>query len=123
MKFLRRHWYDVSAVAGAGVLAALVVFWNDLGVLQRLSIANLAVILFHFIEEFGYPGGFGKPANTVLIKGSPAPDRRSLNQNAVMIGNWLVAVLFYIPPIAFPDVIWLGLVPMLFGLVLQGLGH
>lgn len=31
----------------------------------------------------------------------------------MMIGNWLVAVLFYIPPVYFPHTIWLGLEPML----------
>lgn len=66
MTFLRRHWYDLSAFIGIGILAVLFVFWDDFSVLQRLSIANLAVIFFHFYEEFGFPGGFGKLANTLL---------------------------------------------------------
>lgn len=123
MKFLHRHWYDLSAIIGALILAALFVFWGELSVLQRLSIANLAVIFFHFYEEFGFPGGFGTLANTVLYKSSPAPDRWPLNQNSVMIGNWSFALLFYVPPIIFPHLIWLGLMPMLFGGVGQLLAH
>lgn len=40
-----------------------------------------------------------------------------------MIGNWGFAVLFYLPPIFFPNLIWLGLMPMLFGAIGQTLSH
>lgn len=123
MSYLRRHWYDLSAAIGLGILVTLFVFWNDFNVLQRLSIANLAVIFLHFFEEFGIPGGFGKFANTLLVPNSPAIDRWPLNQNSVMIGNWSFAALFYLPPIFFPDVMVLGLMPMLFGSIGQMLSH
>ncbi|WP_026784900.1 HXXEE domain-containing protein [Pleomorphomonas koreensis] len=115
MKFLHRHWYDLSLFIGLAILGVLALWWDSFSILQRLSIANLAVIFFHFFEEFGFPGGFGKMANTLYFKTTPDPRRFPLNQNAVMIGNWSVAVLFYIPPIFFPQVMWLGLLPMLFG--------
>lgn len=123
MKFLRRHWYDVSAGIGLATLLLLVSFWNEFSVLQRLSIANFAVLMFHVFEEFGYPGGFGKLANTVLYKNSPAPDRWPLSQNSAMIGNWSFAALFYIPPIVFPDNMIVGLMPMLFGAIGQSISH
>lgn len=63
------------------------ILWGEFSLLQRLSIANFAVFMFHVFEEFGFPGGFGKLANTVLYTISPAPDRWPLNQNSVMIGN------------------------------------
>jgi len=40
-----------------------------------------------------------------------------------MIGNWIFAILFYIPPIAFPNLIWLGLMPILFGAIGQSISH
>lgn len=40
-----------------------------------------------------------------------------------MFGNWLFALLFYVPPIFFPNLIWLGLIPMLFGGVGQIFAH
>jgi Protein of unknown function with HXXEE motif len=40
-----------------------------------------------------------------------------------MIGNWLFAILFYLPPIFFPNIIWLGLMPVLFGAVFQVAAH
>lgn len=121
--FLRRHWYDLSLLIAFAILAALFAAWDSLSVLQRLSVANLAVIFFHFYEEFGFPGGFGKLANSLLYDSSPDITRWPLNQNAVMIGNWTFALLFYVPPILFPDMIWLGLTPMLFGAVGQMLAH
>lgn len=59
----------------------------------------------------------------LLYKNSPAPDRWPLNQNSVMFGNWGFAVLFYLPPIFFPNIIILGLMPMLFGAIGQTLSH
>ena len=122
MKFLRRHWYEVSAVIGTLCIVAGAIFWNELGVLRGLALLNFAVLMFHVFEEFGFPGGFPKFANTVLFN-SPRADRYPLNQNSVMIGNWSFAVLFYIPPIFFPNIIWLGLMPVLFGAVFQVAGH
>lgn len=124
MNYLRSHWYYFSLAIGIAIFAFLAVFWSEFSVLQRLSIANLAVIFIHFFEEFGYPGGFGKLANTLYYKNEGADiTRYPLNQNMVMIGNWAFAVLFYIPPIFFPHLIWLGLMPMLFGGVAQLVLH
>ena len=106
------------------IFACLALFWNELSVLQRLSLANLGVIFLHFFEEFGFPGGFPKLANAVLYPSPDAPaDRYPLNQNSVMIGTWTFAILFYIPPIFFPNLIWLGLMPILFGAIGQSISH
>lgn len=123
MPFMRRHWYNVSL--GIALMLAIVLFSarDALSTLQLLSLANLAVIFLHFFEEFGFPGGFGKLANTLLTTDSPAIDRYPLNQTAVWVGNWSFALLFYVPPIFFPSLIWLGLMPMLFGAIGQGLAH
>ena len=123
MKFLHRHWYDVSAVIGLATLLILALFWSEFSVLQRFAIANFAVIMFHVFEEFGFPGGFGKLANALLYTNSPDITRWPLNQKAVMIGNWAFAILFYLPPIFFSQIIWLGLMPMLFGAIGQMLSH
>lgn len=123
MKFMFRHWYDVSLGIGLLIFVGLLVFWGDLSALQRFAVANLGVIFLHFFEEFGFRGGFGKLANTLLTKDSPEPDRYPLNQLSVWVGNWAFATLFYVPPIFFPNVIWLGLMPMLFGMFGQLLSH
>ena len=123
MKFLHRHWYNLSVFIGLGLLGVLFAYWNEFSILQRLSLANLAVIFFHFFEEFGFPGGFGKMANTLYYKTTPDARRWPLNQRAVMIGNWSFALIFYVPPIFFPNLIWLGLIPMLFGAVGQMFAH
>lgn len=123
MRYLHRHWYNLSAFIGIVIFSLLFVFWNDATTLQKFAIANLGVIFFHFFEEFGFPGGFGKLANTLYYTNSPDATRWPLNQNSVMIGNWSFALLFYVPPIFFPNIIWLGLIPMLFGAVGQMLAH
>ena len=61
------HWFAAtlvrsSAVIGVAILALPFACWRDFSVLLRLSIANLAVVFFHFAEEFGVPGGLGEPA-------------------------------------------------------------
>jgi len=71
VKTLRRHWYHVSDGIALALFASLALFWKELSVLQRLSLANLGVIFLHFFEEFGFPGGFPTLANAVLY---PSPD-------------------------------------------------
>ncbi|MFN8048845.1 MAG: HXXEE domain-containing protein [Ancrocorticia sp.] len=123
MKFMLRHWYDISLWIAIAIFVSLIVLWGDISVMQRFAIANLGVIFLHFFEEFGFPGGFGKLANTLLFDDSPAIERYPLNQLSVWVGNWGFAVMFYLPPIFFPNVIWLGLMPMLFGMVGQLFSH
>ena len=121
-KFLRRHWHDIGLVS-AIVAAAYVIFaWNDVVFLQRLLILNFIVVLLHQFEEYSWPGGFPAVANIVLFS-SPSPDRYPLNQNSSMAANIVFAYGFYLIPVFFPNVIWLGLAPVLVGATMQFVGH
>jgi hypothetical protein len=126
MKFILRHFYNISFFVGVVLLALTFVFWKDLHYLQALALLNLAVINFHFFEEFGVPGGFPYFANMMFgYKNSPAPDRFPLNQMSALLTNWGTALVMYVPPIFFSNQIWLGLAPVLFGgaaqLVIHGI--
>lgn len=121
MTFFRRHWYEVGAVVAVGTAVWLIVGWQDLGVLQRLLLLNFIVLLVHQYEEYGWPGGEPAIMNMVL-QPSTAPDRYPLNQNSAMLVNVLLAYSFYLVPVFFPTVIWLGLAPVLMG-ILQFIVH
>jgi Protein of unknown function with HXXEE motif len=121
MPFIRRHWYNVGAVIAAGALVYLLLGWSTMGVLRRLLLLNFIVLLLHQFEEYGWPGGFPAIMNRVL-RPSPVPDRYPLNQNGAMAINVIAAYGFYLVPVFFPTVIWLGLAPVLFGM-LQFIGH
>lgn len=121
MNFFRRHWYEVGAVVAVIATVWLVVGWQDMGVLQRLLLLNFIVILIHQYEEYGWPGGLPAIIN-LAMRNSPTPDRYPLNQNSAMIINVGAAYTFYLIPVFFGHVIWLGLAPVLFGLT-QFLGH
>ncbi|MBL4953699.1 HXXEE domain-containing protein [Neobacillus sp. YIM B02564] len=124
MKFLLRHFYNISVFIGIAIIICTAIFWSDLNVLQRLALLNLAVLNFHFFEEFGFPGGFPMFANTMFAyKDSPRPDRFPLNQMSAFLTNWGTAIVLYVPPIIWPDAIWFGLAPILFGGFAQLLMH
>ena len=124
MKFLLRHWYNISAVIGILCVIGAIVFWNELSLLQGLALLNFAVINFHFFEEFGFPGGFPKFANTIFApKNSTRPERYPLNQLSALVINWLTGIVMYLLPVFFPDAIWLGLGAVIFGGVMQLLVH
>lgn len=124
MKFLLRHFYNLSVPIDIIIIIGTIIFWQDINVLQRLALLNLAIINFHFFEEFGYPGGFPKFANTMFAyKNSPRPDRFPLNQMSAFLTNWGTALVLYVPPIIFPDAIWFGLAPILFGGLAQLIVH
>lgn len=115
LKFWNRYWYWGGLAFGAVALIVMITMWNELGVLQKLLIANFIALTIHQAEEYGWPGGEPMIMNYAL-QGSDMPDRFPLNQMSAMVTNDVVLVLVYLVPIFFPNVIWLGLVPMLFGM-------
>ena len=122
LKFLRRHWHDIGLLSAAVAAAVLIATWNELVVLQKLLILNFIAVLVHQFEEYGWPGGFPAIANIVLQR-SERPDRYPLNQNSSMVANLIFAYGFYLVPVFFPNVIWLGLAPVLSGITVQLFGH
>jgi Protein of unknown function with HXXEE motif len=121
MNFFRRHWYDIGAIVAIGAVVALIILWQQMSILQRLLLLNFIVLLVHQYEEYGWPGGEPAIMNMVL-KPSTTPDRYPLNQNSAMVVNVLAGYGFYLLPVFFPTVIWLGLAPVLFG-ILQFVVH
>lgn len=115
MSFIRRHWYEIGAALAVCAAVWLVLAWQSMGVLQRLLLLNFTVLLIHQYEEYGWPGGFPAIMNMV-IRPSARPDRYPLNQNGAMVINVLAAYGFYLVPVFFQNVIWLGLAPIVFGL-------
>jgi hypothetical protein len=122
LKLLRRHWHDVGGFSAAVAGIYLIFAWHELASLQKLLLLNFIVVLLHQFEEYSWPGGFPAVANIVLF-GSEHPDRYPLNQNSSMVANVIFAYGFYLVPVFFPNVIWLGLAPVLVGATMQFIGH
>lgn len=114
MKFINRHWYNIGGVVAIAAIACLVIFWQQMEMLVRLQLMSFVAILVHQFEEYGFPGGEPAIMNIVLRK-SEIFDRYPLNQFSAMLTNVIVAYTVYLLPVFLPHVIWLGLMPMLFG--------
>ena len=114
MNFVRRHWYDIGAFIAAPTSVYAFVNWHQVNRASLLLLLNFVALLIHQYEEYGWPGG--EPAiMNIVLQGSEKPDRYPLNQNSAMIINVIAAYLFYLIPVFFPKVIWLGIAPTLFG--------
>ena len=119
MKFLKtlcRHWYNVGLAVALCVLAVLMAGWNEMPMILRFNTISFIVMLVHQFEEYGFPGGEPMIMNRVL-QGSDIPDRYSLNQFSAMFTNVFFTYVIYLLPILLPDVIWLGIAPMLMGMM------
>ncbi|MFK4302897.1 MULTISPECIES: HXXEE domain-containing protein [unclassified Paenibacillus] len=114
MNFLRKYWQDAGAIIGVivciGLLMNRAIFSDITGILWLSFVA----ILFHQFEEYRWPGYFAGLFNNVMFK-SETPDRYPLNTQSAMIINVLIAYVFYLLPILFPRVVWLGLAPVFMG--------
>lgn len=131
MKWFCKYWphvgLGVSAVAGI----LLAIFWNDMTVLARIHTLNFIVLGIHQFEEYVCPGGMGVVMNKMQSELTFSPlyrkdapiDRYPLNQMNSMAGNCFAFYLVYLLPILFPNVIWLGMGPILFGMGFQVLMH
>jgi hypothetical protein len=112
MNFLRRHWYNIGLYIAIIAAIYLALAWSGVQILQRLLILNFIAMLIHQYEEYALPGGEPAIINMV-VQPSDIPDRYPLNQNSAMVTNLLYSYGFCLIPIFFPNVIWLGLAPML----------
>ena len=124
IKFLRRHWSAIGLFSAMVAGGYLISAWNELVLLQKLLILNFIAVLIHQFEEYSWPGGFPAVANKVFLPGSKLERFMDpLNQNSSMVANLIFAYGFYLVPVFFPNVIWLGLAPVLLGLTMQVIGH
>ena len=116
MKKLTRYWYDAGIVIAIITAIYLIINFNNIEILQRLQIISFMAMLIHQFEEYGFPGG--EPAiMNIVLQGSDKPDRYPLNQFSAMFTNVLFSYVIYLLPVIFPNVIWLGIAPMLMGLM------
>ena len=125
LKFLRRHWHDIGLFSAIVAGGYLIFAWNELVLLQKLLLLNFIVVLLHQFEEYSWPGGFPAIANLVMMPRSNGGSRfmGPLNQNSSMVANLIFAYGFYLVPVFFPNMIWLGLAPVLIGATVQFVGH
>ena len=115
LNFIRRHWYSLGLVFTALTLGYA--FFGDLGSVQRILLLNFAVLTLHQFEEYGRPGGEAWITNEVMQPKGNLPDRYPLNQHNAFVMNVPLAWSFFLLPVFFPNMIWLGLAPTLFGFI------
>ena len=116
LKTLCRHWYNIGIAVALCALAALIAGWNEMSMLLRFNAISFIAMLVHQFEEYGLPGGEPMIMNRVL-QGSEIPDCYPLNQFSAMFTNVFFTYVIYLFPILLPNVIWLGIAPMLMGMM------
>ena len=122
MNFLRKNWYYLGGVLCLA-LAVVVGFWgNHIAPLRNILLLSFMALLVHQFEEYAYPGGFPPVFNIGWQREKEAPDRYPLNRMSCLCVNVLAAYPFYLFPV-FPNLIWLGLAQILFGVVGQLIAH
>ncbi|WP_028544297.1 HXXEE domain-containing protein [Paenibacillus taiwanensis] len=114
MNFLRKYWSDLGMLIGVIVCVSLGVYGNSMSELSILLWLSFVAILVHQYEEYRWPGYFAGLFNVVIFK-SDRPDRYPLNTQSAMIINLIIAYVFYLLPVFFPNVIWLALAPIFMG--------
>jgi hypothetical protein len=120
VNFIRRNWYYIGGVLLIALAVVLGVFWNDMSILRRLMLMSFMALLVHQFEEYALPGGFPAIMNIAWQPSGGRPDRCPLNRNGALFVNVFFAYPFYILPIIFPTLIWLGLAQVLFGMAQFG---
>ena len=122
MKFWRRNWYYLGGILFVA-LSFFMGFWGSMfSRIQVILIFSFMAMLVHQFEEYALPGGFPSITNIVMFGEKKAPDRYPLNANQCWISNVLLTYPFYIIPVFFPNLIWLGLAQVIAGM-LQVFAH
>lgn len=114
VSFFRKHWYDIGLVVAIVVVVCLVANLGEISEIKVLLALSFVAILVHQFEEYRWPGYFAGLFNVVIFK-SDIPDRYPLNTQSAMVINILIAYVFYLLPVFFQNIIWLGMAPILMG--------
>jgi hypothetical protein len=118
----RENWPRVGAVAAMALAGASVLGGRKkLTNLRALSVMNALALAVHQYEEYVDPGYFAGQTNAGVMRSSQ-PRNYPLNRQSSLCINTVLAYPFYLAPIVFPRIKWLGLPPMLFGLA-QAVDH
>ncbi len=118
MSFMRQKWYYVGGILFIVLTGGLVIVWHEISVLQRLLLMSFMALLVHQFEEYAWPGGFPPVFNIAFQpRAGGTPDHYPLNRRSALFVNVFFAYPFYILAILFPNLIWLGLAQVLFGMV------
>lgn len=117
----RRQWPRVGGVLAMALGGATALASGRMSKPQMLSAANFGALLVHQYEEYQDPGWFPGQFNRGVLK-SDSPRNYPVNTHLGMCINTAVGYPFYLAPILFPKVRWLGLAPVLFGMS-QAVGH
>jgi hypothetical protein len=120
MNFIRKNWYYIGGLLFIVLAVILVINWNEFSILRRVMLISFMALLVHQFEEYAWPGGFPAVMNIAWQPKGTKPDRCPLNRNGALFVNVIVAYPFYILPIIFPTLIWLGLAQVLFGMAQFG---
>ncbi|WP_228000054.1 HXXEE domain-containing protein [Nocardia australiensis] len=121
LNIYRREWPRVAAVqamalGGASLLAGRKSQTN----LRALSVMNAMTMCAHQYEEYVDPGYFPGMVNVGIFH-SDQPENYPFNAHSAMCANISFRAL-YVPPMLLPEVKWLGLPPVLLGIV-QAIAH
>lgn len=114
MDFLRKYWQDLGLIVAVGVGIYLLNGWGTIPTTEGLLWLSFIAILVHQFEEYRWPGYFPGLFNGLIFK-SDHPERYPLNPQSAMIINLVIAYVFYLVPVFFPSVVWLGLAPVFMG--------
>jgi hypothetical protein len=116
MKFYRRNWYYVGGILFVA-LSFYMGFWgSSYSPIQVILIYSFMALLVHQFEEYAWPGGFPAIFNIVVLGEKKVPERYPLNANQCLITNVFLAYPLYLAGILLPNIIWLGIAVVLFGM-------
>lgn len=117
MNFYRRHWYDIGCLLFMALAFTAGVWTPRFSHIQVILIYSFMALLVHQYEEYAAPGGFPGIFNIAVLGERQVPERYPLNENQVLVTNVLLAYPFYIAAIIWPNLIWLGLAQVFFGML------
>jgi hypothetical protein len=121
MRDYRDNWFKVGAFLAVVIAGVLALSHRRLSRPRLFSALNLAALMVHQFEEYGFPDYFPGMLNGGDFK-SEKPDRYPLNSNTALIANTVIGYPFYLLPVLFPKRRSLGLAAVLFGF-LQAVFH
>lgn len=117
IKIWRKNWYWFGGILFVALSFFMGLLGSNFSRIQVILIYSFMAMLIHQFEEYAFPGGFPGITNIVVSGEKKAPERYPFNANQCWISNVFLTYTFYIVPVFFPNVIWLGLAQVIAGML------
>ncbi|MCD7949223.1 MAG: HXXEE domain-containing protein [Erysipelotrichaceae bacterium] len=109
-KFMEKYSYIITGILGVIALIVLILYWNNMSMLEKLPIIYIVALAIHETEELKLPGGFVELVTSMT-------GLQLNNLGIAKFGLFIFTIYATVVPVFLADYIWPVMATLLIGFI------